>query len=392
MENHDIRRVDKRINKSFAHPLDRELKEFCRYTKKKLLKHVQFKQHHNAYYDKNDIIDLLTHSALTNSCLESASKTIKDSIKRQKPSADTVLRYLAKFEQEEILTTFQRTFGYTFKVAKKMRVFQRPVDIAIDFHDMHYYGNENDNFVVEAKPDRGTLHYFRFITLAIVVKGRRFTIRAKPVHKIDFSFRERLVEELLNYATTKFKIRNVYLDAGFFDNKIIKLLNNYGLKYIIRAQANKKIQKLTNRKKELPIVMPYFLAGKAYTQLVVVNVRKKESVKKGEKRVYFLTNLSVTEIDYETIDRLYRRRWSIETSYRVKKHSIRIKTTSKNHIIRCFLFMFTVALYNLWYLANIIVGWKTKRNWIVPFIPAKLFISKLLYTYTPPLKLCGGYG
>ncbi|HLG25038.1 MAG TPA: transposase [Candidatus Nanoarchaeia archaeon] len=388
MENHI--KKDKRINKSFAYPLDRELKEFCKYVKKKLLKHVKFKQHYNAFYDKNDIIDVLTHSALTNSCLESASKTIKDSVKRQKPSADSVLRYIAKFDQEEILTMFQRTFGYTFKVARKLGVFKRPVDIAIDFHDMHYYGDENDNYVVEGKPDRGTFHYFRFITLAIVIKGRRFTIRAKPVHKIDF--RERLIEEFLNYATVKFKIRNVYLDAGFFDNKIIKLLNNFGLKYIIRAQANKKIKKLTNRKKELPIVMPYFLAEKAHTRLVVVKLRKKKSAKKGETRVYFMTNLTVTEIDYETIDLLYRRRWSIETSYRVKKHSLRIRTTSKNHIIRCFLFMFTTTLYNLWYLANIIVGWKIQRNWIVPFIAAKIFISKLLHIYVPPLKLSGGYG
>lgn len=386
MENYT--KKDKRINKSFAPK--RELKEFCRYAKTKLLKHIVFKQHHNAHYDKSDILDLLIQSSLTNTCLESASDTIKDSLKRPKPSADTVLRYIAKFTELETITMFQRTYGYLFKIARKLEVFKRRVDVAIDCHDMHYYGDKNDLHVVEGKPDRGTVHYFRFMTISIVEKGRRFTIKALPVNK--FSIRERQVEELLTYAMKILKIRHVYLDAGFFDNKIIRLMNHLGLKYVIRAQANKKIKKLTNRKKELPICERYFLAEKAHTNLVVVKLLNKKSPNDKETRVYFITNITSIEIDLETINVLYRKRWSIETGYRVKKHSLRIRTTSRNHIIRCFLFMFTIALYNLCYLANIIIGWKIRINWIVPFIKNKIFISKLLHIYVPPLKLSGGYG
>ena len=134
------------------------MRGFCRYTKKNLYKHIVFKQHHNSFYDRNDILDLLIQAALKNTCLESASELIKKDIKRPKPSAESVLRYIAKFDESEVSTMFQRTFGYVFKNAKNMGVFKRSVDISIDYHDQHYYGDSNDVFVVEGKPDHGTIH------------------------------------------------------------------------------------------------------------------------------------------------------------------------------------------------------------------------------------------
>jgi len=52
---------------------------------------------------------------------------------------------------------------------------------------------------------------------------------------------------------------------------------------------------------------------------------------------------------------LYGKRWGIETSYRVKKYAFRGKTTSKNYMIRLFYFMFSVLLYNLWILADLLI-------------------------------------
>jgi len=79
--------------------------------------------------------------------------------------------------------------------------------------------------------------------------------------------------------------------------------------------------------------------------------------KDGEKRV-FATNMRFNENDPKLIQRLfllYSKRWGIETSYRVKKHSYRPKTTSKNYIIRLFYFLFSVLLYNLWILADVLI-------------------------------------
>jgi IS4 transposase len=72
----------------------------------------------------------------------------------------------------------------------------------------------------------------------------------------------------------------------------------------------------------------------------------------------FATNEVYNENDVDLADRLsflYGKRWGIESSYRVMKHSYLPKTTSKNYIIRLFYFMFVVLLYNLWVFADILI-------------------------------------
>jgi putative transposase len=83
-----------------------------------------------------------------------------------------------------------------------------------------------------------------------------------------------------------------------------------------------------------------------------------EELKDGGKvKRAFATNEEYDENDVNLAERLfdlYGKRWGVETSYRVKKHSYLPKTTSKNYLIRLFYFMFSVLLYNLWILADIL--------------------------------------
>ena len=84
-----------------------------------------------------------------------------------------------------------------------------------------------------------------------------------------------------------------------------------------------------------------------------------ENVKKVKRT--FATNEEYNENDVNLAERLfdlYGKRWGIETSYRVKKHSYLPKTTSKDYQIRLFYFMFSVLLYNLWILTDILL-WLT---------------------------------
>ncbi len=361
---------------------ERELKRYGGYVRRNLLRHISFPQRHNARYHKNDILDVLLHAQSENVCLETASKTIQSVAKTDKPSADSVLRYLGKLEQTKVLDMFQRTNGYIFKVAKKYGVFRREVDIAVDFQDVHFYGSKNLPYVVETKMDRGTGHFFRYLTVSIVDKGRRFVLKVMPVHKLDL--RHHQLEELLTYVRSKFKVRYVYFDRGFYDSKILMLMNQLGFKYIIKCPLNSKVRKLTNKKQKLPVVLPYYVSDRAFSKLVVVNMRNLSTDGGKDFRVYYITNIPVAEESAQVIDNLYRRRWCIETSFRVQKHSLRIKTTSRNHVIRLFLYLFGAMVYNLWYLGNITVGASARIAWIKPFIQAKVFIVTLLHIYVPP--------
>ncbi|MCX6662402.1 MAG: transposase, partial [Euryarchaeota archaeon] len=100
----------------------------------------------------------------------------------------------------------------------------------------------------------------------------------------------------------------------------------------------------------------------------------------------FATNEPFEENDVSLAERLfflYGKRWGIETSYRVKKHSYLPKTTSKNYLIRLFYFMFSVLLYILWILADILillaVYGVVKENHLI----TSKYFSAVLYTIDP---------
>jgi putative transposase len=104
-----------------------------------------------------------------------------------------------------------------------------------------------------------------------------------------------------------------------------------------------------------PSVVKDFVMKDVTFNLVIVEEELKDGTK--EKRA-FATNEEYNENDVNLADRLfdlYGKRWGVETSYRVKKHSFLPKTTSKNYRIRFFYFMFSVLLYNLWILADILI-------------------------------------
>jgi putative transposase len=99
--------------------------------------------------------------------------------------------------------------------------------------------------------------------------------------------------------------------------------------------------------------------------------------------MYFITSSNVSEKNAGRFAELYRKRWGIETSYRVKG-DFRPKTTSRRYVIRLFYFMFSTCLYDLWVLANLTVGvaiLKFTPN--EPFITAKFF-GVVLYLPAEP--------
>jgi len=135
------------------------------------------------------------------------------------------------------------------------------------------------------------------------------------------------------------------------------------------AVQNKAIQKLINANNP-PKILDYVMGDTRYQhvkfKLVIVNYRE------NVKRV-FATNLIVTEDNAKILFHEYGKRWGIETSYRVKQ-DFKARTTSKRYVVRLFYFMFSACLYNLWILANIMVGLA-----ILKFIPKEPFITAKMF-------------
>jgi len=68
---------------------------------------------------------------------------------------------------------------------------------------------------------------------------------------------------------------------------------------------------------------------------------------------YFYTNLDPSEVSPEELASDYRRRWGIETGFRVIKEEFLPKSASPDSRVRTFYFNFAAHMYNIWTAANI---------------------------------------
>ena len=249
---------------------------------------------------------------------------------------------------------FTTLFEIIWEMARKTNLFdiKKHYDVAIDFTEWYFYGDRGTQMVVGKEPDRGTSKCYKFATINIVESGKRFTLLALPVGSFDV--KEDVLRRLLSYAMERIKIRRVYVDRGFCDANSIKTFNNLHLKYLMPATKISTIRSILDIAVPPCIVKDFEMKDTSFN-LVIVEEEDNNGIM--VKRA-FATNETFEENDVALTERLfalYGKRWGIETSYRVKKHSYLPKTTSKNYQIRLFYFMFSVLLYNLWILADILI-------------------------------------
>ena len=358
-------------------------KEICCLFKKRFAPFINLNLKNNTLYKKNQFIDLLIHMGQTRDFAENGSQTYKEIRGYNNPDADTLLYHLKNYQNyTQVYKMFITLFEIVWEMARKINLFdiRKHYDVAIDFTEWYFYGDRGASMVVGKEPERGTSKCYKFATINIVEAGKRFTLLALPVGPFDT--KEEIPRKLLNYVLERIKIRRVYVDRGFCDSNSIKVFNNLHLKYLMpctQYSTVKDVFKIT----PAPSIITDFEMKDVTFNLVVVEEELENGTK--EKRA-FATNEEYNEHDVNLAERLfdlYGRRWGIETSYRVKKHSYLPKTTSKNYKIRLFYFMFSVLLYNLWILADILI-------WLALFgivkeghlVTSKLF-GTILYTIDP---------
>ncbi len=327
----------------------KRMEELCTEVKRLLLKRLRFDLHKNAFFRDSDLLDLLIHIALTQDFAENGSKTLNLLRNRRIPNSDTLFYHLKKEKDfDELRAVFMQIFDTVFRLTKRSGlILDRKVDVAIDSTEWFYYGDHSHPMVIGKKPERGTNWCFKFITLDIVEHGERFTLLALPVSSLDNQTGQ--VEELINYAKERVRINRAYLDRGFLSAECINRLKKLGVTFIIPTKDNTKAVSSARGLKPPFIVKDCRMADCSYNLIMV---------EEDHKRHGFVTNMDLNENDVmfaKEIANLYRKRWQIETGYRVKALAFRGKTTSRNYLIRYFYFMLSVVLYNLWLFVDMLV-------------------------------------
>jgi IS4 transposase len=222
---------------------------------------------------------------------------------------------------------------------------------------------------VKSKPKDGTTRFIRFASVGVQKDGCRFQLKVLPV--MPGTPKEEIVKRLLDAAHQQVSISTVLLDREFYVEDVIELLMPRW-RFLMPAKQYPKVKVHMQKciDEGLTSIEYEMTGGTTYTLFPHYDERKK-------RHVAFATNMDVGECGASSLANLYRKRFGIDTQYRIK-NNFKLKTCSKVYSVRYTAFMISIVLYNLWVWINIISSLVERMAPGKPTIP----VDDLVFAYT----------
>jgi len=296
---------------------------------------INFSIAKNSNWFFNDFTNLLMEAAALNTYVETINSTIL-------PNADTLHRRIKSGDLEKIHNNFLLLNRNLLKKLRKKRTI-----LIIDTTYEPFYGSTKDEWIHEYRPVNGCNGCYKFLTASILCGKQRLFVDAVPLSL--FSIVENELDKILKQVKKKLKIEVILLDRGFYSCEIMRVIKQNKLKYLILGKKCRKIDKLIKETKICRRLRYKIYEGKSRefeTPMIIV---------RDKYDWVFVTNYN--KIDLFRYIRIYKLRWNIETGFRVCDEA-RIKTKSLNILVRYFLFIVSVVLYNIWKVLDIDIQFK----------------------------------
>lgn len=289
-----------------------------------------------SWYKKKDFIDLTLFMSVINCYAEGLAQTLREH--KHTPTSETLLDYLKTMKIDDVLEKAKIQTDLCIETLNNKGISLDKVALAFDWHDIPYYGSHQTEGVIGTKPKNGTAYAFSFLTVSILTPRKRIVLAVIPLKS-----RNNLpatVLQLLSHVKQRIKsLLYVAFDNGFQDSQLLQALINQQTPFVIPLRDTVKLQKRWRWKR-------YAKRFNYFTQGMEIDVV--EAVDTRANRYFLGTNMSGRP---KTILKLYKKRWGIETSYRMIGQ-FQSKTTSNSYAIRVFYFVLAVLLYNIWVLLN----------------------------------------
>lgn len=346
-----------------------------------VFEHLDLELGSNAQYEQADLLELLAHCGVTDEFANGGAKTrrlvagdVPDlRTNRRSPLAKALGHHLRALDREVIVEQFEDAFTAIRRLATKARLFTRSVDVAIDVHDWLFYGDEETPMVSHTNLSRGTNRAFKFLTACIVTDGLRLTVAVEPIG--GGTDVVEALDRALDAATAWADIRRVFLDRGFYEVAMLRTLEAHDLAYVVRAR---QFPSMDTGQPTVQVEHDYVMGGSRppYDTVSVSRFCVPHREYPDERQTYFVTNCPVTAETAPAVANTYRRRWGIETSYRLIGEFL-AKSRSTAFGVRLFYFLFAVLLYNLWVLCGRLLSTVVGRKLAQPPISATVFARLL---------------
>jgi IS4 transposase len=165
------------------------------------------------------------------------------------------------------------------------------------------------------------------------------------------------VKDLLEEADDRLFVRDAMLDRGFYGTLYAQAMKETGVHFVVRAQLGYKSKKMWENAED-GVNVERVTMSRSYAPYESVEVTRFVVPAREDadaEYMSFITDRELTERQARRIGRAYKRRWGIETSYRVINDFLP-KTASKDVGLRVWYYRMGVLLYNVWVLVNGVVA------------------------------------
>jgi len=264
--------------------------------------------------------------------------------------ADTM--YLRLHESLTEMTTYSY-LDYIKRLSEKFGWKNKEFVLAFDYTDEEFYGEVQGLDIHGWKREGAITGKFKFLTCSIVSDDipQKIPLLSLPIQLGHY--KSYVISHMLSLLKPLLgEVKLLLFDRGFYDKDLMYELIQLKYPFLIFVPKHKD-------KKEILYPLE---EGEKFTVLWDGEVNKDKSVYKFEfyltfmKQIYsrradtlfdwvFATN--VDTIALEEMIRTYRKRWRIETGFRVQDEA-QIKCKSTEMKIRYFLFMFEQMLQTQW--------------------------------------------
>jgi putative transposase len=228
--------------------------------------------------------------------------------------------------------------------------------VAADLTLIPYHGrpHRDEGELRRCKALQGTTWFHAFGTLNVTMHGRRYTVAATFATKGDST--ATVLERLLENAMRRgLRIQHLLADKGFCTRDCLNVLRRRGLSFVIplalRGHAARALQ--AGRRS---YATTHTIAGEHVQVAVVIKRNREKYHRRKPGNHYFPYIYEGVPSDPKIVDRLYRRRGGIETSYRLMNQA-RARTTTRRPATRFLLFAISLLVQNAWITAT----WRLSR-------------------------------
>jgi hypothetical protein len=255
--------------------------------------------------------------------------------------ADSIGYHLSKVPISIFKNYLELFFLKMFKEIKRISRINNLI-LAFDETFIAYFGKTRSLWINSYTNNvKGATGSYKFMCCSVIIGSKKLLLYAIPMKTGDYT--HKIVENIIKNIQKYFRIKLVLFDRGFRDKRLVSCLNKLNTKYIILWPKYKNVKK--HLKEHIDEITEIRTVNYNFSQYPV-SMRFVFAYDFCGHDWVMCTNIHRNS---KSLVILYKRRWAIETTFRVMDIAD-IKSKSTIIVTRSFFFIVSVLLYNLWVL------------------------------------------